>query len=836
VNEHKDGSGSTGLAVGGWGEKPHWGVYASLLLTSVALLTLEVSLTRFFSHTIWYHFAYLTISVALLGFGSSGAIVAAFPRMLARRGESLLVAGLLAAAVLTAGGLVFLARHPIEVQNLMNKPLHFSISLLAYYLIVASPFLLAGFAVGVPFAAWPSRMGRLYFWDLAGAALGCAAVAPLVGVIGIPGLVLAAAAMMVLAAASLVAGSGRRGAGAALAALAFVGFAVAGPAGESIPLLVTSSKNLTELRGEGGIDPFATRPDSFHQWTAINRVDAFGWDKPSKYSFWSRVGMNNSWDGPVPLVARLTYDGSNGSDIYSFHGDMKNEFEMFEHHILRLPYLNLDRPEVLVIGVGGGVDLFNAIKQGARHVTGAELQPVTVDLLKNRLRDFNSGFFTRDDVSLVASEGRHFVRKTDKVFDLVQITAVDTFAAQAAGAYVLAESYLYTVEAMRDYLRRLGPDGVVTTVVGDLVFPEQLPPLATRLAMIGYRALQAEGVADPGAHIVMVGSIAEGSLAQNESVMIRKRPFRPEEIERIRAFTAANGFTMMYAPGLPGEPRLAAMLGRDEAVRARVMDDAWFNMEATTDGDPFFYNVGKWKNFSPDKGIFFTMPGSFMGQMVLVLMVLQSTLLGAVLVLLPLVRGAREGLTVPGATSYLAYFLALGVGFMFVEISFVQSFVLFLGSPTYALSVTIFALLAFSALGSLASTRVADRPEAALRVLAPVVAVLIGVYALGLASVFDAALHLDLGARIAIAVAAQMPMGLVLGMFMPLGIACVAREHSRLVPWAWGVNGVGSVTGTTLAVLLAMAAGFRVVALVAAALYLLGTFLLLKASSSRAAH
>lgn len=836
MNERVEADRTEGLPVKGWGATPHWGVYASLLLTSVALLTLEVSLTRFFSYTIWYHFAYLTISVALLGFGSSGAIVSAFPRLFARRGESFLVACLLAASVLTAGGLAFLSRHPIEVLNLMNKPLHFSMSLLAYYAIVASPFLLAGFAVGVPFAAWPSRMGRLYFWDLAGAALGCAAVAPLVGVIGIPGLVLSAAAMMVLAAASLLAGSGRRGPGAALAALALAGFALAGPAGESIPVLVTASKNVIDLRGEGGTDPHASRSDSFHRWTALNRVDAFGWATPSKYSFWSRVGMRNGWDGPVPLVARLTYDGSNGSDIYSFHGDMKNEFQMFEHHILRLPYLNLDRPEVLVIGVGGGVDLFNAIKQGARHVTGAELQPVTVDLLKNRLRDFNSGFFNRDDVSLVASEGRHFVRKTGTTFDLVQITAVDTFAAQAAGAYVLAESYLYTVEAMRDYLQHLSPDGMVTTVVGDLIFPGQLPPLATRLAMIGYRALAAEGVADPGAHIVVVGSVAEGALAQNESVMIRKAPFTPAQVEKVRAFAQENGFSLLYAPGLPGDPRLAAMLGRDDAARERVMDEAWFSMEATTDGDPFFYNVGKWKNFSPSKGIFFTMPGSFMGQLVLVLMVLQSTLLGAVLVLLPLVRGAREGLSVPGAASYLAYFLALGVGFMFVEISFVQSFVLFLGSPTYALSVTIFALLAFSALGSLASTRVAARPEAALRVLAPAVALLIGVYALGLASVFDATLHLDLGARIAIAVAAQMPMGLVLGMFMPLGIACVAREHPRLVPWAWGVNGVGSVTGTTLAVLLAMAAGFRVVALAAAALYLLGTLALLKASSSRAAR
>jgi hypothetical protein len=210
-------------------------------------------------------------------------------------------------------------------------------------------------------------------------------------------------------------------------------------------------------------------------------------------------------------------------------------------------------------------------------------------------------------------------------------------------------------------------------------------------------------------------------------------------------------------------------------------------------------------------------------------MLAQSVLLGLVLIFVPLVRGAREGLRVPGVLSYLAYFLALGIGFMFIEISFVQSFVLFLGSPTHALSITIFALLLFSSLGSLASSRLAAEPERALRVLAAVVVVLIAAYVLGLRRVFDGTLHLGFPARVAIALAAQMPLGLTLGMFMPLGMACVARVHPRLVPWAWGINGVGSVAGTTLAVMIAMSFGFSRVAMLAAALYWVGTALLLRA-------
>jgi hypothetical protein len=467
-------------------------------------------------------------------------------------------------------------------------------------------------------------------------------------------------------------------------------------------------------------------------------------------------------------------------------------------------------------------------------VTGAELQPETVKLLKDRLKDFNGGFYHRDDVTLVASEGRHFVRKTEDVYDLVQITAVDTFAAQATGAYVLAESYLYTVEAMEDYFSHLSDAGMVSMVVGDIASAGEFPPLATRLSLIGYRALEALGVPDPALHIVVVTSAATSEGAQNEQILVKKAPFTAAEIASIRSFAAENGFRLLFAPG-EGSFELSPVLGVDEASRQRALDASFYSVEATWDSDPFFYNVGKWKNFtSRDRGIYWAMPGSFMGQLVLVLMVVQSLLLGAVLVVAPLVRGARGGLAGRGVVSYLAYFLALGVGFMFLEISFVQTFVLFLGSPTYALSVTIFALLAFSAVGSFVSSRFAAQPDRALRALVPALTVLVGIYLIGLRPLFDALLHLPVAVRIAVAIAVQMPMGLLLGMFMPLGIARVARENPRLVPWAWGVNGVGSVAGTTLAVLLAMAAGFPAVSITAVVLYAIGTTLMLRVHDGKA--
>ncbi len=820
---------SAALIVAGWGASPHWGIYATLLLTSTALLTLEVSLTRLFSFTIWYHFAYLTISVALLGFGASGAVVAAFPRLFERHGQRLLIGALTASAALTIAALLFFAGFPLEVGNVTIKPLRFSLSLLSYYVAVGAPFLLAGFAISVPFTAYPRLMGRLYFFDLFGAALGCVLVVALVEPVGVPGVVVLAAGLLLAAAAALSAGAGTTTPAAGLTGAALASVLCAALFGNHLDVRVTGSKALAGFRED------IKRPDAYMAWTALNRVDAFGWDPPTQYLYWRGTGIMRSYDGPFPNGGWLQYDGGNGSNLYSFTGSF-DDYAMLDHHLLRTPYVIRDRPNVLVIGVGGGIDMINAIKQGARHVTGVELQPKTVDLLTRRLRPFTGGFYDRSDVTLLAGEGRHFIRKTDQVFDLIQITAVDTFAAQATGAYILAESYLYTVEAQEDFFAHLSGDGLLSMVVGDILDPSRPPPLSTRLALNGYRALQRLGAPDPQEHLMIVSAVSNAGNAQSQDVLVKKTPFSADDVRRVSEFAAAKGFKVAYAPGMPADAStFATVLGSDEPARQRWLDAAWFRMDAVYDRDPFFYNVGKWRNFSPRKSLFFLFPGSFIGQLVLVLMIVQSVGLGALLIVLPLWRGAREGLRAPGVLSYLVYFLALGVGFMFIEISFVQSFVLFLGSPTYALSITIFSLLLFSSAGSLASTRFAERPEAALRWLAAVIALLVVVYVLTLARVFTAFLHLELLPRVLIAVAAQLPMGLTLGMFMPLGIACVARAHPRLVPWAWGINGIGSVIGTTLAVILAMSWGFSVVALSAAGLYIIGTTLMLYGQRSAAA-
>src|SRR5579862_1474074 len=262
---------TAGIVVTGWGSVPHRGVYVAVFLTSIALLALEVSLTRLFSFTVWYHFAYLTISVALLGFGSSGALVAAFPRGWERDGPTRLVTALAAAGLLTVAALCFVARFPLQLHQLTARPLRFLAALLTYYVAIGAPFLLAGFALSVPFAAYPRLMGRLYFWDLLGAALGCLLVVVLIRPLGVPALILSAAAVLIAAAAVLSVGCCRPRTRLALAAAAALLLLLALPVGRRLDIRVTGTKALA------GFADALHKPDSYSRWTAINRVDAFNW-------------------------------------------------------------------------------------------------------------------------------------------------------------------------------------------------------------------------------------------------------------------------------------------------------------------------------------------------------------------------------------------------------------------------------------------------------------------------------------------------------------------------------------------------------------------------------
>ncbi len=804
-------------------------MYAGILVCSVGVLMQEILLTRIFSFTIWYHLAYLTIGTALLGFGAAGSIAATQPRLVANhaRAAAWCAAG---AGVVLLLAMAILAPHPMSPNRILQEPGRFSLALLGYYVAITLPFLLAGLAVVLPLAAYPRHVNRLYAADLFGAGLGCAAAVVALSFMD------GAAAIVICAAVFLLAGAcyapeRRLALGLGTGALLLVG--LSSYADRALDFRPTETKALGTALKHPGTEMLFTR------WSPVNRVDLYR-SAGRVLPFWAG-GSQRGYRGRLPQTISIQYDGHNGTDVYRAVGD---SLKMLDGHFLQTPYVLLDSPRVLVIGVGGGIDVLNALRRGASHVTGVDLQPITIELHKGMLNEWSGGAFDRPEVELVAAEGRHFVRASNASYDLIQITAVDTFSAQSTGAYVLAESYLYTVEAFEDFLDHLDDGGLLSVVVGDPLYrgEDVPPPLATRLALVAREALARRGASDPAAHIAIAaqrvpspfarpGSPITGALRSD--LLVTRAPFTHEELASLREFLEPRGFELYLDPERRNEPTTARLLDTPEAGLETALAQQSFALEPTTDDKPFFYHVLRWQDVFRGAGILWFFPGSTVGQIMLLIMLGQALLVGSALIFLPL-RGTGTGaLSRREAGAFLIYFMGLGLGFLLVEISFVQKYVLLLGYPTYSLSVTIFSLLVFAALGAWLSQRFWARPRSFLPALLALTVALVVLETLALPALREGMLAASLPARIGVTVLLQLPLGTCLGMYFPTGVHILGSREPRLVPWAWAVNGVGSVVASVLAVILGMAIGFSGVALVAAGVYGVGTLALI--STLRAA-
>jgi hypothetical protein len=666
--------------------------------------------------------------------------------------------------------------------------------------------------ISLALRAAASRVDRLYFWDLLGAGLGCFSAVLIMNWIGPPGAVGVALGAAAAAAAVFSPGRPLRIAGAALA----LGFFVSAIFAVEIPFTVARTKELAIQTNLRRMTP------RFMRWTALFRTDVL-----EDTGLAPRREGCDYWGNSViapPNCERprfwINHDATAGTGIYDMRG--RSKLEYMEYNVLHLPYLvSNENPRVLVIGVGGGRDVINALQHGAAYITGVELDPVAVDLLQEELNELSDGWFRRPDVELVAGEGRNYVRATDRKFDLIQLTAVDTLSAEFSGSYVLAENYLYTVEAFHDYFEHLSPGGILSFAMGNLNPGE--PRAAGRIVSVAQRALRERGIERPQDHVAVISS-----NRLYAEVLIRTEPFEPEQVRRLEESAERLRFSPLLLPGAGGHPVFRALVGATGEKRKQRLEELRFVVTATTDDRPFFFSFFRWKGlFAP--GRLTPSHSSALGQIVLGLLVVTLSVLGAVFVLGPLLVLRRRGIAGRGAEPFgiLVYFSAVGLGFMFFEISLIQRFVLFLGYPTYSLGVTLFSLLIFLGWGSFLSRRWVGHERTALPLGVAALLVLTVFYVTGLPWIQNQFLGTPIGVRVALTVAILAPLGLVMGMFFPLGIRRAEEVHENLVPWAWGINGCASVTGGVLSVVLAMSRGFTQVWLLSVAIYAVGVVALL---------
>ncbi|HTM04383.1 MAG TPA: hypothetical protein VL173_12810 [Vicinamibacterales bacterium] len=769
-------------------------VLGGIAAVSAALLMTELALTRIFSVTMYYHFAFLAISIALFGLSASGVFVFVSRRALADVGtRELLTVGGLLHGIATLVALACLVR--IRV-GLNYSPANLAL-MLAIYGLAALPFFTGGTIVSLAFARLTDRINVLYAADLIGAATGCLLLIPLLNQLGAPGVVMTAAALGLAAAVSFaLPGSRSRVAG---VAVVIIGLPLAAQFAGLRPFDVADTKG-----HEGDRVLFA-------KWNSFSRVAVYD----RAHGDWS---LSPTYKGPKPQSLFMDIDSAASTPILKGTG-RPEDAGYLRYELTALAYQLAERPggfDALVIGPGGGRDLLSALVFGARHVDGVEINPIIVrDVMLDRFRDYSGNIYAQPRVSIHIEDGRSFVRRSSNRYAVIQASLVDTWAATAAGAYTLTENSLYTREAFGEYIDHLTDDGVLT--ITRWVFD------GLRLVSLAQEACAERGL-DAASHLAIV------RFDRVATFLLKKSPFTADEVHRLQSLSTSLGFSILYAPGLPppsvvDEPAEMRNSGTSTADYARLIlarDRGQFiasyplDVSATTDDRPFFFHTTRLRDQ------FQTAFGRSMlfgnGLSALLTLFAISALLVLLFVVGPLiVSGTRPG---PGWAPWLTYFAALGAGFMLLEVAVLQRFVLLLGHPVYSLTVTLFSLLLGTGLGSLLSRRVEHHRVKTVTIRALIAIVFVTAAAvIALPLLIDLAIPWTLTIRIVTAVLILLPLGVLLGMALPGGMRLLSTANPDIVAWSWGINGAFSVVGATLAVFIAMNWGFSVTLLVGGVVY-----------------
>ncbi len=756
--------------------------YLGIAIISAATLLLEITMTRIFSVAFFHHFAFLIISTALFGFGFSGVFLSIFPSLNKFNLNKLLTTFAACFSVSTILTLKVVVDVPLQFGRVLDQSFEFFAYLSVYYLVLAIPFFFSGLIIALILSTLPEQVNTLYFFNLSGAGIGCFLVMPLIPWLGAPGTAIAASLLGIVAAACFGMLTGKRTL--LVHAVLFLAIALLLPfRATHFRVKVHEGKrsfNLDEAKGKL----------EFTRWGPISRIDVA-----------SMPPYKNIWiDG-----------GSNQSFMVPFHGDVN---ALTPDERAGIVYRLTEHPDVLVIGPAGGEEVLYALSYQPNSITGVELDPVIVDLVQHEYRDFIGGIYNQPHVTLVNDEGRSYIRHTPDKFDIIQQINNASPVAIASGAMNLSETYLITVEAFHDYLDHLKEGG--------FVFIRRWG--AIRLATVAAQALRERGVDHPEEHIVIMDDPLHNF--GGGQFYLKNGTFSEEEIAEFQPYIESGA--VLYAPESfqvqhPEYEQYRQLVASPDGWK--IYDRQGINVFPVTDDNPFFNHFKKFARFSLED-----IPPEFHpifekyknSDFSLLAILVEAAVLSIIFIILPLYLFKRSGLHDPGKFRFLVYFFSLGLGFILIEIVLIQKFILFMGNPTYSITVVLFSVLVSAGCGSYISGRFRQHLKPAL------FSVVIGIILLSWLQlflapmVFKAFLGYSMPVRMFVSILLITPLGILMGMPFPLGVTLVNRASKRLIPWVWGINSYATVIGSVLCVILALSFGFRNVMFIACGIYSIG--------------
>ncbi len=778
---------------------PVW-AQAAIATASLSMLTYQILLTRVSALRLFFHFSFLVISNCLLGIGAAGTLITI--RQEAWRPDARFWIHCFSVLYLVSLVLAyaFVLTFEIEPDLRLGEAADF-LRFTAFNLVAALPFFFAGAVVGMILTFHAEHVNRVYSADLLGAGVGALACPFLIAAFGAGGCFVFVALTALLTAA--VAQPARHRA---------VGLVVAGVLGIVGLWLMPRLDQMAPVPGKAQLlfteshSANVSEVAEHSQWSTNSRIDVTPVN-PDKRFLLTRG--QNAYGLPLPDAKFILQDGSAGTVISNFSEEPEGlralELSMYSAAV-RL----VDEPRVLVIGVGGGNDVWAAKHAGARSVKGIELNRPILEVHTRLLPHFSRALLEDPGVELVHGEGRSALMGDPDRYDVIQMTGIDTWTALTSGAYMLAENYLYTREAISDMYAHLEEGGVLQIIRMSATME------SLRLLSVIDAALRERNGGD------LAGSVAiletRDWLA---GVLVKKGRFSEAEVARLEAFAEEAGISVVYLPGRPFDARrspVARFVASED--RAGFIRSFPRNIAPTTDDRPYFFNFTRWTDpFGWTEHIEEPSAVSQGNPLFILAQLAASTVLAVLLIVTPLVLSRHRRAERHHAGGFFVYFVGLGMGFIAIEIALIQKLTLFLGHPLYSITVTLFSILIFTGLGSLLSAGWFRGAAPRVWLVPAGIAAYLVVFVLAAPAVTAACIGWPLPARIAITVAALAPGSFLLGVPLAYGIRVANARNRTLVPWAWAVNASFTVVGSILSVVVSMNFGFNAVLLGAAVVY-----------------
>jgi spermidine synthase len=794
----------------------------SIALLSASALGYEVLLMRLFSIIQWHHFAYMIISLALLGYGASGTFLSLFSQHLQRHFCKVYLTNILLFSLSTISCFLIAQQIPFNAEEILLD-VNQSFYLLYIYLLLTLPFFFAANAIGLVFMKHRQHISQIYAADMIGAGLGSIAIIVLLFFL-LPNEALRLLAVLgilvgVLACWELGVDGKTR--------LIFIPLLV-------LPLLLPTTwttlnispyKSLQQTMRITGTRIVAEYSSPLALLNIIESPDI-----PFRHA----PGLSLNADIEPPKQIGIFSDADNMTVITENSGN-KKDFRYLDYITSALPYHFRQLDDVLILGAGGGADVLQANYHEVANIDAVELNPQIVDLLRKNYALFSGQLYNQANAHFHIDEARGFVSASDKQFDLIQMAMFDSFSASAAGLYALSESYLYTVEAFQQYLSHLKTNGYLAiSRWGKLPPRDTLKLLATAIA-----ALKQNETIDIEKSIVLIRSW------QTSTLIIKNGHFSKKEITALQNFCQQRSFDVAYYPGVSAtEANIYNRLMQPyfyQGAKALIAEDSEhyfenykFNLRPATDDRPYFFNFFKWSTLEEilelsGKG---GLPLLEWGYLILIATLLQALVISFALIVLPLVIFKPEQQKSPlnglGRLRTFAYFSLLGLAFLFIEIAYMQKFILFLHHPLYAIAVVLTSFLVFAGLGSNYSKRFAQHPRKGVMIAVSSISIISVIYLFSLTPIFNILISLPTVIKVLITIILIAPLAFYMGMPFPLGLSILRDKEHYLIPWAWGINGCASVLSAIIATLLALHFGFSLVIFTAFLFYCSAALLLIK--------